>query len=1596
MGAVMAKADPLATLQKSVQAAAKKLKTPNLADFAEILFSGAILEDIEALPAEALAGLAADSFAKLQKRTPGKPKIGIANPPPPFDTVTVIDIVNDDMPFLVDSTLAFLNEQGAEIRLLLHPIVQVKRESDGTLVSIHSRQDTGLGLARESIMRIHVARTEGEEQHQKLREGLFSTLSDVKLAVLDWRTMQQRVTIAMDTYRRSPPPVSVEELTESIAFLQWLLANHFTFLGAREYRFSGGAAKGNLLGVEDTGLGILRDPAIEVLRRGSELVSVTPEILDFLRLPVLLIITKSDVMARVHRRIAMDYIGLKLFDAEGNLSGELRVVGLFTSSAYTQNPYEIPLLRKKLTQIVSASGFSAESHSGKALNNVLENFPRDELFQIDTETLNETASGILRLEERPRTRLFVRHDRFDRFVSALLYLPRDRFNTELRLRAGDILAKAYGGRITSFSPAFGETPLVRVHFIITRNEGKAPRPDVHSVESEIAEAARNWDDHLLDAMAARGLNASIRRWKGAFPPAYTSRFNQTEALQDLLEIDRLATAQDVAIEFMAAEDDNPARCNAKLYCKGNAIPLSARLPILENMGFKSISESTYELNPLDGEAQSSAVVHDVLLETSTGKPPRIAELGDLLEEVFIAIWTGKAENDSLNALVLNEALPWREVVILRALTRYLRQTASTYSADYMAQTLVKHASVARSLVACFKAALDPANASGRNEAAARTAIAAALEQIPSLDEDRIIRNYLNLVSAITRTNYFHREQRPTLSFKIASKKVETLPEPKPFAEIFVYAPDVEGIHLRAGPVARGGLRWSDRPEDFRTEVLGLAKAQNVKNAVIVPVGAKGGFVPKKLPAGGSRDQIQAEGIRTYKLFVSSLLDITDNIVNGAIAPPPATARRDGDDPYLVVAADKGTAAFSDIANGISEEHDFWLGDAFASGGSAGYDHKKMAITARGGWEAVKRHFREMNVDISKTPFDVIGVGDMSGDVFGNGMLLSPAIKLVAAFDHRDIFIDPSPDPALSLAERRRLFELPRSSWFDYDKALISKGGGVFSRQLKSIPLSPEMQKLTGLAQASATPQVLMKALLEAETDLIWFGGIGTYVKASAEANADTGDRANDAIRVDAANLRTKVIGEGANLGLTQRARIEFAQKGGRINTDAVDNSAGVNSSDVEVNIKIALGAAERSGKLTRQNRNSLLVEMTDEVASLVLRNNYLQTLCLSLALARGTEGNGYAMELMNGLEARGLLDRKLEALPTTAAIVERDARGQSLTRPEYAVLMAYAKLTLNHELVNSSVPDDPYLARELLRYFPSKMREPFADEIAHHRLRRDIIATMLANSMINRGGPSFVSRLSEETGATPAAIAAAFAVARDSFAFTQWNETVDHLDNRIPAELQLQLYLELQKRLTWATLWYIRHENVSSGLESLVTHYRDGLASLGAMLPGVLGTDALAALAARQANLEGAGVPAETAARFASASFLQRGPDIVRIGSETGRSMKAAATALYASASTLMIDRIVEESGRIIARDFVERRAINRLVGQLYQTHRDIIANVLAEASNEQNAWESWCGERQDRVAKSTAALEELLAGRSFDLARLAVAQGTLADLAPR
>ncbi|MEM6712858.1 MAG: NAD-glutamate dehydrogenase [Pseudomonadota bacterium] len=1577
-----------------------------LSRFAKALFKDGAPEDLITYTPPELAALARDAFKRMADRRAGEAFVRVYNPQArvsegALEEVSVVEIVNDNMPFLVDSVMSELQASGVELRLVLHPVLWVLRDTYGHLNAVHGYErplhdDQAI---RESVIVFHVERIDSISDRETLEARIGEVLSDVRLAVSDWRTMRERIEQVVMGYKANPPGLPVDELAEGIQFIDWLLDDNFTFLGLRDYRFVDDGEGGTLEPVTNSGLGLLSDPEMLVLRKGANFVTHTPELLDFMRRPEPLIVTKANVRSRVHRRAYMDHIGLKTYAEDGTLFGELRIVGLFSATAYTRSTRGIPYLRRKTNLVMERAGYDPDSHSGRALANVLDNYPRDELFQLDLETLHSFATAVLQLNERPRVRVLARTDKFDRYVSALVFVPRDRYTTSTRIRIGDWLAAQYQGRVSAWYVTYPEGPLARVQFIIGRAEGRTPHVDQDTLEAGISEIVRTWSDVFRQAV--RSSQDSVRgqllfsRYADAFTGAYREAFPGEAALGDALIMETLSDERPLQLSFREREDTDGERIDLMLYHVGQPIALSDRMPIIEAMGFRAINERTYRVERRDAEP---VWMHDILLERSDGEPIDLDALKEPLTAGFLAVWNGRAENDGYNALITMARLAWRDVAMLRALGAYLRQALLPFSSDYVWQTLIRHDVITTSLVDLFHARLDPGRSEAERDSQSEkitATITMALEEVSSLDEDTILRRFLNLIQSILRTNFFQLSPeglpKPTFAFKIDSRNVDGLPEPRPLREISVYSPRVEGVHLRAGMIARGGLRWSDRRQDFRTEVLGLAKAQQVKNAVIVPFGAKGGFVPKQLPPREDRDAWFHEGTESYKIFISSLLDVTDNLTLEGIDPPRDVVRLDSDDPYLVVAADKGTATFSDTANAISEAHDFWLGDAFASGGSQGYDHKKMGITARGGWEAVKRHFREMDVDIQTEPFTVIGVGDMSGDVFGNGMLLSPAIKLVAAFDHRDIFIDPDPDPSMTFVERQRLFDLGRSSWQDYDTSVISAGGGVFSRSAKSIDLSPEVRAVLGLEEQSLTPSALITAILKSEADLLWFGGIGTYIRASDESDADVGDRANDAIRVAVPDLSVKVIGEGANLGLTQRARIEAGLAGMRINTDAIDNSAGVNSSDLEVNIKIALGAAESAGKLTREERNTLLVEMTEEVASLVLRNNYLQTLSLSLTEDKNETDFSYQSRLMATLEAEGQLDREVEFLPDPIALAERKEAGQWLTRPELAVLLAYAKIDLFSALLDSSVPDDPYLGRELYRYFPSPMHEPYGQEIENHRLRREIIATQLSNSIINRGGATLIQILSDTTGDSKAEIACAFAIVRDAYQLTALNEEIDALDTTISGSLQLALYASVQKLVIDRIGWFLTNVDVTQGLANVVNHYREGIAAFEPVLERTMARPVAERIVRDTEALLERGVPEELALKIASMAVLAVLPDMILVRDACQMEPEVVAEAYFEFGYIFGLGRLDAAASELQVSDYYDALALDRARNALSSIRRRLTIDILMG----EGGLEAWRAERAGKVERVAAAIGDIIdGGGELTVSKLTVAGSLLDDLA--
>ncbi len=1559
-------------------------------------------DDIVGAEPETLFAAALGLWTFGATRRPGQAKVRVFNPRHEEQgwrsTHTIVEIVNDDMPFLVDSVTAEINRQGLTVHLVIHPILHLCRDKDGRFSGIE-RPDGGIA---ESFMQLRIDEVQGRERHDEIVAGVERVLADVRQSVADWKFMLRKLDETATEVGTGTADATKEEIEEARAFLAWLRDDHFTFLGYREYDVEGDAENPTLSIRRETGLGVLRDENVSVFDGLRNLDRLPADLRQFLKQSRLLVVTKANRRSTVHRPVHMDSILVKRFDEKGRIFGERLFVGLLTSTAYSRSPREIPLLRRKVANILARSGFSPGSHDGKALAHILETYPRDELFQISEDELFEMALGILHLQERQRTALFVRKDPFERFVSALVYIPRDRMSTELRLRVQDIVARAYGGEVDAFNTQLSDATLARLHLIVKTTPGAIPEVDATELEAVLIEATRSWRDHLQSALTdargeAHGLEL-LQRYGDAFPVSYRERFPAPVAVFDIDRMEEALRGQTVALNLYRPIEAPPEELRLKIYNAGEQLALSEILPMLEHMGLKVIGEIPFTVRPANSDR--TIWVHDFGMRTSDGRAVDLAEVKERFQEAYVRIWRGEAEDDGFNSLVLSTGLSWRDISMLRAYAKYLRQAGAAFSQTYMEQALARNPAITVQLVRLFRARFNPArrNEAGHRTLKARAAIEGGLENVASLDEDRILRRFLNLIDCTLRTNFFQRGEdarpKPYVSFKLDSRHVDDLPLPRPMVEIWVYSPRTEAVHLRGGKVARGGIRWSDRREDFRAEVLGLMKAQMVKNAVIVPVGSKGGFIVKKPPLRGGREALMEEVVACYKTLMRGMLDITDNRDGDTIVPPPDVVRHDEDDPYLVVAADKGTATFSDIANGVSAEYRYWLGDAFASGGSAGYDHKEMGITARGAWECVKRHFRELGSDIQNQDFTVIGVGDMSGDVFGNGMLLSGHIRLLGAFNHLHIFVDPDPDARNSFAERQRLLALPRSSWSDYDAALISTGGGVFDRSAKSIPVSERMRTLFGIATERVAPNELIRAMLKTKCDLLWFGGIGTYVKANHETHAEVGDRANDALRVNADELQARVVGEGANLGVTQRGRIEFAMTGGMINTDALDNSAGVDCSDHEVNIKILLNGLVAAGDMTMKQRDQLLEQMTDEVAALVLRDNYLQSQAISIWRRNDWLRLDQQSRFMRALERSGQLDRALEFLPNDESIQERIALRQGLTRPELAVLLAYAKISLYHELLPSDLPDDAELVDDLIRYFPTPIREQWRAAVPGHRLRREIIATVVTNSLVNRVGPTFVHVMKEKTGAGAAAIARAYAVTRGVFDLRGFWGRIEALDNEVPASVQLAMLNTTIEIAETGTAWFLRHEHGELDVAKGIATYRGGIAELAETLEKVGTDDDRAEIAQRIETYRRDGVPAELARNMTRLERLGSGLDIVEIAGRGPHPLADVAQIYFSVGDRFFLDWLRHASREVNLDTHWDRMAVAAVIDDLNGHQRQLTHKILANgAAGSSSPVEQWTGERQDAVRRVEGLFADLRQTGGFDLAKLAVANRELRTL---
>ena len=1563
------------------------------------LFDTALPGEIDDLDADSRAAIAAFMAGAAAQRGPGKPTVVLepaqSEENAPGRRRMMLAMIGDDRPFLVSSTSAAITAAGLDIERILHPVVDVRRDADGQLIEVLGLVEViGLasgpqssGVTRESMIYVEIERA-GARARAELVTALEGVLDDVRAAVTDWSAMQEALRRAANDLVENPPPVAPHRAAEAVAFLEWLAADNFTLLGVRRFDLSGDLEGPAMAPLSDTGLGLLRDAEYPVWT-GERGASDTPRALKaLLATPEPLLITKAGAVVTVHRRVNGDLISVKGFDRQGRVTSETRFLGLYTSAAMSASPRQVPLLRRKVAEVIDNLGFGMNGHSGRALLHVIETFPRQELTEATPERLEVMALGLLSLLDRPRSKLFARADAFGRFISVLVYVPRDSYTSNLRESVGQMLAKATGGKVNRYEVELRAEGLARVHYVIAVAD--ATRFDAASeadLDRRLRQLVRGWDEDLEAALIttagpARAARLTLSHGR-AFSASYRAQHSPAEAAADIVALSGLHDEAGRGVRLLRSDADAAGQVRLKIYRLGKIIPLSDAVPVLENFGLKVIEEF-----PFDLAGGSLGWIHDFMLEAND---PAVLDdwegLCARVEPALTAVLLGQADNDLFNALTVVAGLEAEAAGWLRALFRYMRQTGVTYGLATVVDALRHYPDIARDLVALFKARFGPdVTDRAAAEAALLQNIEAALAEVASIDDDRILRLYRSVMLATLRTNAFVPGGPEALAFKMDSHLVPNLPKPVPYREIWVYSPRVEGIHLRGGPIARGGLRWSDRRDDFRTEVLGLVKAQKVKNTVIVPTGAKGGFFPKLLPPASNRDAWLAEGTESYRIFIRALLSLTDNLASdGANIPPASVVCHDAPDPYLVVAADKGTATFSDTANAIAEAHGFWLGDAFASGGGNGYDHKAMAITARGAWISVQRHFRELGIDVQTDSIRVVGVGDMSGDVFGNGMLLSPALKLVAAFDHRHFFFDPTPDPAISFAERQRMFALPRSSWDDYDRSVISAGGGVHSRSLKAVPLTSEVQAVLGVSADSLNPSELISAILKMPSDLLWFGGIGTYVKATSESNADAGDRANDAHRINGAEIGARVVGEGANLGVTQAGRIEFAANAGRINTDFIDNSAGVDCSDNEVNIKIALGSEVLAGRLSGDDRDALLVAMTDDVASLVLADNIMQTQALSLAERGGVAALPSQIRLIQTLEASAAeLDRKIEGLPADEVLVQRGRSGRGLERPELAVIMAYAKMAIYDALTEpdaAALIDDALLVPDLHAAFPTAMRDRFAAAIDGHRLRRELIATKLTNEIVNRGGLGLAFELAEELGVRLADVAAAFVTARALFDFRALWAAIDSAP--VAGGVHLDLHLAGIEVLRTQLADIIRCA-AGDAPARLVARLKPGLGRLGAGLDAFLRPEPRAQLDRFAARLATLGAPADVAERLVGIEALDGAIGVGLLASDTGHSETAIATAYTILGEATGLDWAKGAAAALAPTDPWERLLKAGLVRDFEALRLDLLRRIAPNGSEPVAAVASWRAANADRLARIAGPVARARAGGHVTTAMLA------------
>lgn len=1542
-----------------------------------------------------------------------QPKIEIINPGcgqyPWQSSHTVVMLLQADIPFLVDSVRMHLASRQLTIHSVQSLVYQAQRTRAGNLKERATcTYELGCpidmkGYQTEAFMYFEIDRIAGDELLKTLLDELQDVLCDVRVVVDDFGGMEGKIQSIINGLKHNPPALPESEVSEAIAYLNWLTEDNFTFLGYKEYKVGKKSGRALIRHVENSELGLFKRRKEST--QDKYLDSLQPDVRDYVMEPRLLSFATSGTISRVHRPVYPDYIAIRQFDKQGNVIGECGFLGLYTLAVFTEKTRNIPILRNKVEAVMRRSGLYPFTHGGKDLLRVLETFPREELFKTDLDKLFSTTMAIAQIKERQQTRLFVRRDHFGKFVSCLVYMPRDIYDSEIRKKIQQILCRTFKALNSEFSTYFGSSVLVRTQFVLRTNPEQPLDFDVEALEQEIINVTRSWQDDLMqgliDQFGDEQGTVYALRYRNAFSLSYRDDFTPAIGVADVQHVESLYEEKPLALYFYQRNGEPADRAHFALYQRDEQLTLSDIIPIFENMGLKTIGEHLYKITDENGVVFWK---HDFSLQYCLGEGLDAVAIRDVFTKAFVRVWHDSASNDAFNRLVLALGLNWREVSYLRACAHYLKQIRLGFSQTYYADTLLRYPALALALVHHFNTKFDPALGLNIEDRSAQLevlekAYLALLDEVQSLSEDRVLRSYLLLNKAMLRTNFFQpgpdQRMKKYFSFKIDPHQLPDIPLPRPMYEVFVYSNRVEGVHLRGGKVARGGLRWSDRVEDYRTEVLGLVKAQQVKNPVIVPVGAKGGFVAQRAQTITDREAHLKEGITCYKIFIRGLLDITDNLQGGAVIPPTDVVRYDGDDPYLVVAADKGTATFSDIANELAGKYDFWLDDAFASGGSQGYDHKGMGITAKGAWVSVQRHFRERGIDIQSTDFTVVGIGGMAGDVFGNGMLLSPHIQLVAAFDHMSVFIDPDPNPAISFKERERLFKLGHVGWDDYNTKLISAGGGVFSRSSKSIVITAQMKKRFAIEESRLTPNELINRVLKAPVDLLWNGGIGTYVKASTESHDDVGDRANDSLRINGHELRARVVGEGGNLGMTQLGRIEYAQHGGAINTDAIDNVGGVDCSDHEVNIKILLNEVMADGQLTVKRRNHLLERMTDEVSALVLRNSYSQTRALSVAKHLAHSYSDEFRRFIGGLEASGRLDRALEFLPSDEEQALRATQGESLTRPELAVVMAYAKSELKEVLAESAIADDDYLAQQIITAFPATLAQQYPEALHGHRLRREIVATEYANEMVNYMGITYVDRMRQSTGATAGKIVQAYTAARDIFGMLPLWKAVEALDYKVPSQVQMNMMKRIMRMVRHGSRWLLQKRYESVSTQELVQHFAPGVEQVAGSLQKLLCGDLDELWESTQTEFKGEGVPAALAKQIASTDELFFALDIADVASRTNNSIEQTAGVFFNLISRLDLHRFRQGVSRLdvaniwhskvrdVFRDDVDRQlriltqSVLQFDGEAPDKPEDKVSYWLDAQSQQLERWhgiqQALREQEQGDIAMYTVAIRELV-----------------------